>query len=145
MNLAANATLLRNWKLPAVALLLMLAASPAFGVPVVVPSGTLTVDGNPVSIPIGLNPGSGLWGIGTWDSELDDFTGFSVSSAEFSADISGVIDPDPMISYGISVTDFGAPSVFGFFFSTPTVPVIGANTVTASVAGRYNRKLWMRT
>ena len=138
MNLAANATLLRNWKLPAVAFLLMLAASPAFGAAVLVPSGTLTVDGNPVSIPIGFNPESGLWGIGTWDSELGDFTGFSVSSAEFSADISGVMDPDPMISYGISVSDFGAPSVFGFFFSTPIVPVVGANTVDASVAGALN-------
>jgi hypothetical protein len=49
-----------------------------------------------------------------------------------------LIDPDPMISYGISVTDFGAPSVFGFFFSTPIVPVVGPNTVDASIAGALN-------
>lgn len=98
----------------------------------------MTVDGNQVQIPLSQNPNNDLWGIGSWDSNLNDFTGWEAQSSEFSASLSGVIDPDPMISYGISVTDFGAPSVFGFFFSTPIVPVVGPNTVDASIAGALN-------
>lgn len=138
MSSVVNASLLRNWKLAASALLFLLATAPTFGSVIVAPSGMMTVDGNETPIPISQNPNNKLWGIGTWDSELEDFTGYEVQTAEFSASLSGLIDPDPMISYGISVTDFGAPSVFGFFFSTPIVPVVGPNAVDASIAGALN-------
>lgn len=138
MSSVVNATLLRNWKLAAAAVFFLVVAAPAFGTVIVGPVGTMTVDGNNMPVPISQNPGNGLWGIGTWDSKLNDFTGYEVSTAEFSASLSGLIDPDPMISYGISVTDFGAPSIFGFFFSTPIVPVIGPNAVDASIAGALN-------
>jgi hypothetical protein len=36
--------------------------------------------------------------------------------------ISGSASADPVISYGIAVVDFGAPSVFGFLFSIPVGP-----------------------
>lgn len=135
MSPAAKATLLRNCMLSLAAILML--AAPALAIPVPTPSGYMDVDGNQVVIPIGQGPGD-LWGIGSWDSNINDFTGFEVTTGDFSASISGVLDPDPMISYGISVTDFGAPSVFGFFFSTPIVPVVGPNIVDASVAGALN-------
>lgn len=49
--------------------------------------------------------------------------------------ISGVLDPDPSISWAIAVTDFGAPSTFSFVFTTPIVPTGNPSTVTGSVSG----------
>lgn len=46
-----------------------------------------------------------------------------------------ILDPDPSIAYGLTVTDLGAPSLFGFVFSTPIVPTAAPNTVYASVTG----------
>ena len=39
---------------------------------------------------------------------------------------------DPFITYGLAVIDTGAPSAFSFVFSTPIVPIIGANVVESS-------------
>lgn len=50
----------------------------------------------------------------------------------FRAVVSGVLDPDPSISYGIAVTDFGAPTTFSFIFTTPILPTSGV--VTGSVS-----------
>ncbi|MGE3843810.1 MAG: PEP-CTERM sorting domain-containing protein [Vicinamibacterales bacterium] len=55
--------------------------------------------------------------------------------AEFRVSITGFLDPDPSIAYGIAVTDFGAPSSFAFAFFTPIVPVGFPNTVLGSVSG----------
>lgn len=55
--------------------------------------------------------------------------------AEGQVTISFQMDPDPSISYGISVIDFGAPSTFGFLFSTPIVPTGSPNVVSASIVG----------
>ena len=41
--------------------------------------------------------------------------GFSVTSLTFGG------NADPVLGYGLAVTDFGAPSVFGFSFFTPIV------------------------
>lgn len=61
---------------------------------------------------------------------------FVYETSEFSLRIHDTfMDPDPVISYGIAVTDFGAPSAFSFLFGTPTVPVVGNNTVTGSIVG----------
>lgn len=43
-------------------------------------------------------------------------------------------DQDPLISYGIAVMDFGAPSAFSFSFVTPIIPVVGPNAVTGSAS-----------
>ena len=48
----------------------------------------------------------------------------------------GMIDPDPFITYGVSVLDSGAPSTFGFSFSSPVAPTVTApGVVTASISG----------
>jgi len=47
----------------------------------------------------------------------------------------GVLDPDPSISYGLSVLDFGAPTTFGFLFFTPIVSTGSPNVVSASLTG----------
>lgn len=54
---------------------------------------------------------------------------------EFRVTISGILDPDPSISYGIAVTDFGAPTAFAFSFFTPIVSVGAPNIVRASIVG----------
>jgi hypothetical protein len=50
--------------------------------------------------------------------------------------IGGVVfDPDPSITYSFAVTDFGAPSTFGFIFSQGIVPTSTPGVVDASLAG----------
>lgn len=61
--------------------------------------------------------------------------GFQVQTPEYSISVSGAADYDPSILYGISVTDFGAPSAFGFFFASPIVPTGTPNTVRSSLSG----------
>jgi hypothetical protein len=102
---------------------------------VIAAQGSATVDGNNYSVPIGFNPDLGLYGVGTWDSAKQNFTGWNVETADYKVSISGAMDPDPIASYGITVTDFGAPSTFGFFFSTPIAVGPGPTTVNASVSG----------
>jgi hypothetical protein len=46
-----------------------------------------------------------------------------------------VLDPDPAITYGIAVLDFGAPSTFGFVFSQPIAPFGAPGVVDASLSG----------
>jgi hypothetical protein len=50
-------------------------------------------------------------------------------------DRGNLMDPDPLIAYGIAVTDFGAPSAFGFLFGTPIVPTGPGTLVSSSLAG----------
>ncbi len=118
---------------------LVLGSSASQAVPVqVTPSATLSVDGQDFVIPLAFDPGSGHWGAGTFDPNTNQFSGVDLSNSEFSASISGELDPDPQISYGISVQDLGAPSAFGFFFSTPIAFPPTANSVNASIAGALN-------
>jgi hypothetical protein len=56
-------------------------------------------------------------------------------TAGYQIQISGAMNSDPSIAYGIAVADFGAPSVFGFAFFTPIVPTGPATTVTGSIVG----------
>jgi hypothetical protein len=46
-----------------------------------------------------------------------------------------LLDPDPSIAYGLAVIDIGAPSIFGFSFGTPIVPVATPNVMSASLGG----------
>jgi len=116
-------------------LVLAFAASSADGAPVQA-SGSMSVDGVPSDVPIGFAPELGLYGVGTWDPETESFSGFDWTGEDGThVGISGVLDPDPSISYGITVTDFGLPSVFGFFFSTPIIVGATPTTVDASVVG----------
>lgn len=54
---------------------------------------------------------------------------------EYLIDMNVTLDPDPQISYGIAVTDFGAPSLFSFTFTTPIIFGGGPSTVSSSVVG----------
>lgn len=49
--------------------------------------------------------------------------------------ISGMADSDPTISYGLAVTDFGAPSSFLFTFTIPVVLPALPTVVSASIVG----------
>ena len=96
----------------------------------------MSVDGTNWDVPVGYNAELGLYGIGTWDPETENFTGFNATTPEGDqVGISGVLDPDPSIGYGITVTDFGAPSVFAFFFSTPIVVGASPTVVSSSISG----------
>jgi hypothetical protein len=64
-----------------------------------------------------------------WSFSIDHTT------AEFGIQGEGFLNPDPSIAYGLAVVDFGAPSVFGFFFGTPIVPTGPSTVVSASVVG----------
>lgn len=69
---------------------------------------------------------NGIYRVDSWE----------YSTSEFSVRIHDVaMDPDPSIAYGIAVTDFGAPTVFGFTFATPIVPTGSPNVVYGSVVG----------
>jgi len=39
---------------------------------------------------------------------------------------------DPFITYGFAIIDTGAPNTFSYTFSTPIIPIIGANVVKSS-------------
>lgn len=127
---------------PAIVLSLVVAfaASTAQGA-VVQATGTMTtgeVGGEMTewNVPIGFAPELGLYGIGTWDPESESFSGFDATTpAGDEVGISGVLDPDPSIGYGITVTDFGAPSVFAFVFSTPIILGASPTVVSSSISG----------
>jgi hypothetical protein len=114
---------------------LAFAASPALATPITA-AGQVTVDGVPSNVPMSFAPELGIFGVGTWNSGTESFSGFDLTTeAGDQVHISGALDPDPAISYSIGVTDFGAPSVFGFFFSSPIVVPAGPTSVNASISG----------
>jgi hypothetical protein len=57
------------------------------------------------------------------------------SAGAWRVEIFAELNPDPSIGYGIAVTDFGAPSTFGFSFIQPIVPTAAPGLVLASLAG----------
>lgn len=56
-------------------------------------------------------------------------------AGEFRAMITGEIDPDPSIAYGLTVTDFGAPSSFSFSVTSPIILGPGPTLTRGSVVG----------
>lgn len=101
-----------------------------YGQTVPQPTAQVTVDGVAYDIPIR-----------TTDENKTRYTfdGVTIGSEQQGFTIrfleGNLIDPDPMIAYGVAVTDFGAPSIFGFLFGTPIVPTGPGTVVSASVAG----------
>jgi hypothetical protein len=98
------------------------------------PTLGMTVDGTYVAIPafnttIGGKP---VFGIGT--SEDQPYYTYGGESYGWWSRVSGYVDPDPVISLTVSVTDFGAPSSFSFGTSQ-AIAVTGPSTVTASISG----------
>jgi hypothetical protein len=98
-----------------------------------VPMAQLIIGEEHINIPVGKAPESKVWEIG-YDSETGE-SGWAMETEEFSITISGGLDPDPSIAYAIGVTDFGAPSAFGFVFGTPIVATGAPNVVSASIVG----------
>ncbi len=99
-----------------------------------------TVDDHEYAIPVTQNPDTGIFEIGNYNAETGqyEFQFTDDSPNGFQVTITGELNPDPSIAYGLAVTDFGAPSVFGFFFSTPIVLPVGGTVVDASIAGALN-------
>lgn len=91
------------------------------------PVGTVRADNATYPIEFELDTESGLWGFN-----------FFQETAGFRISFTGVVDPDPSIGYGLAVTDFGAPSSFGFTISSPIVAVPAPTEVVASIDGGLN-------
>lgn len=94
------------------------------------PTAVIIADG--VQYPVGVFPsGDGK----TYSIGDPEAGGVLIQTADYLITLSGLMDPDPSIAYGLAVTDFGAPSSFAFIFSTPIVPVGTPNVVDASIVG----------
>jgi hypothetical protein len=95
----------------------------------------MTADGVYYPVPFVLDEASGVYVIGYEDDFGNLVEGFTFSSPEWQCTIAGVLNPDPSISYTISVSDFLSPSSFSFTHTTPITPIGPTNTVRASVVG----------
>ncbi|MBX9631137.1 MAG: PEP-CTERM sorting domain-containing protein [Burkholderiales bacterium] len=126
----------RAWKLAALAagaVLALLEAAPGQAA-VIAPTITVTVDGQVHEIPYTTAfKDAGAAGVAE-TYVVDGYKIVAVDEYEI-AITRALLDPDPSISYSLSVTDFGAPSTFMFTFFTPIVPTGFPNLVTASLAG----------
>lgn len=70
------------------------------------------------------------------DEEPDDGSYWSFfKGKEYEVMVSGSVDYDPSIGYGIAVTDVGAPSSFLFLFSSPIAATPGPTVVASSIVG----------
>jgi hypothetical protein len=122
-------------------MILLMSASSTFAdaIDIDIASGSVSVDGgSPIDIPVEWSDEAEGFGIGSWDSATHQFTGFSTDlpgPEGYDISITGYLKPDPQIAWGVTVTDFGAPSNFNFFFSTPIVLGPGATSVNASISG----------
>ncbi len=61
--------------------------------------------------------------------------GFSYQTSEYLISGAGLFDPDPEISYGLAVIDFGAPTSFGFQFGQPIVPIPAPGVASHTYSG----------
>ncbi len=50
-------------------------------------------------------------------------------------DLDLTLDTDPVINFGQSAVDFGAPSAFGYIFQQSIVPTLAPGTATSSLSG----------
>jgi hypothetical protein len=111
-------------------LLLLIARSADAGV-LPVATASLTVDGGQ-PIPIAVTPivedGKTMYAI----------TQAPIITEGFMATFSGAANPDPVITYGLGITDFGAPSTFSFTFTSPIVPTGPGTVASAYVSGGLN-------
>ncbi len=108
----------------------MLCAQSLYGgaLPTNGPTGFVHADGTDYPLEFELDEESGLWGL---NFNVDVPNQYRIS-------MTGVVDPDPSIGYGLAVTDFGAPSSFGFSISSPIVSTAAPTEVIASINGGLN-------
>jgi hypothetical protein len=95
---------------------------------VVVPTPEVTVSVGGTTVPV-----TG-W---TWNAtdEQWELESWQWSNAEGSVQATGLLDFDPSIAYGFTVTDFGAPTTFTFSTSMPIAPTGPGTSVNASLSG----------
>lgn len=93
----------------------------------VAPTGIVRADNDSYPVEFEFDEESGLWGF----NFFQDTPGYRIS-------FTGRVDPDPSISYGLAVTDFGAPSSFGFSISSPIASTTAPTEVIASIDGGLN-------
>jgi hypothetical protein len=117
--------------LSALAGLVLLVATPFASAVPVAPTATLTADGQQFNIPVSLSSDGTYYKVGG-DS------GWQKSTSDFSVSLTGTIDTDPAVDYGITVTDFGLPSSFSFTFSDPITFPAGLGVVRSSITGGLN-------
>lgn len=86
------------------------------------PSVLLVVDGS--QYPIEVRPDSKGYGFS-----------FGIDQPDAPVSMSGYLNPDPEISFSVTVTDFGTPSVFTFTFGQLIVPTGAPNVVSATLVG----------
>jgi hypothetical protein len=77
------------------------------------PFAQLSIDSEVISLPIKPGDDGKTWII---DNVMRERPG------EWRVFVAAELNPDPDITYAVAVTDFGAPSTFGFIFSQPIVP-----------------------
>jgi hypothetical protein len=99
-----------------------LSTAPALAAETLQPTISILVDGSSAgSIPLSLDAEGVAW-VADEVSLVDD--------GEWAIALDASLDPDPQITYGLVVTDFGAPTTFGFIFSLPIVPTAAPGSVT---------------
>ena len=97
------------------------------------PSVVVQIDGgSPIEIPFTVNEVNP--GIFEFKQE-SSATGGPAFAALAGISLHGTLDSDPSITYGLSVTDDGAPSTYSFTFTVPIIPIGSPNTVATSIAG----------
>lgn len=94
---------------------------------------TVTADGTVYEVPWREVSKGAASASGVMAYEVQDY---SIETPEYAFTIGrALLDPDPSISYGVAVVDFGAPTTFLFTFTTPIVPTGSPNVVSASLTG----------
>jgi hypothetical protein len=86
-------------------------------------TGSIETDGHVEQIPYidcYFDSTDGLWHIGSPGYEEFEYQTADGDEIE----LSGLMDPDPVLSFGLTATDAGAPSNFSFSFVLPLVPTI---------------------
>jgi hypothetical protein len=99
----------------AVALALLVAPAPALAGHLV----QVVVDGQTIGVPETRDE-DGNFIVDNW----------TMSTPEWEITLSANLDPDPAIGYIAGVTDSGAPSIFGFIFALPILPVPAPGVVS---------------
>lgn len=100
------------------------------------PTATMTADGIPYDVPLIYEQATGYWEVGYYDDFGNLVEGYTIERpGEWNCHIEGELNPDPIISYSVAVTDFGVPSSFSFSFSTPIVATGPTTIVDGSIVG----------